>query len=254
MINEGKLLMPKSRYQKMVAEALEKNRVIAYYPILTKVLGSAKAGLFLGQLLYWYDKGWDKEWIYKTIREIEEELGLSRSEQETAIKILVKRKMLEVKLKGIPRRRHFKLIVWKVIGQIGALQAKNYTLPPSRPSDQEQTTALEPDHIKKMIDNPDKAVSIIGRYWRAKGFKLPSLGAANASMKRDLKAAKSLLGYSNTEIIGTMRYLQGDSERDTKYVWTLETVAKKINHVISNFDIKEIKLDDGRVRIEVYDK
>lgn len=82
-------------------------RPIAYLPILGQVSNNATSGLFLSQLLYWCDKGADPKWIYKTIQEVQEETCLSRSEQDRAIKVWTKMGVLEVELRGIPRRRYF---------------------------------------------------------------------------------------------------------------------------------------------------
>jgi len=106
--------MERNKYQKIIADILG-IRPIAFNPALAKILGSAKAGLFLSQLLFWWGKGHKPDWIYKTIEEITEETTLSREEQDTAIKICKKFGVLEVKLMGIPAKRHFKLNIQKII-------------------------------------------------------------------------------------------------------------------------------------------
>lgn len=68
----------------------------------------------MAQLLYWWQKGSDKDWIYKTIKDIEEETALSRSEQDSAIKRLKQLGLIEVKLKKVPARRHFHLSLLKI--------------------------------------------------------------------------------------------------------------------------------------------
>jgi len=105
--------MEKNKYQKFIAQILG-TRLISYNPDLAKALGSAKAGLFLNQLLYWWEKGKNLDEIYKTIKEIEEETGLSRAEQDTAIKICKKFNALEMKVRGIPAKRYFKLDLQKI--------------------------------------------------------------------------------------------------------------------------------------------
>jgi hypothetical protein len=86
---------------------LYKERPIAFNPRMAKISGSITAGLFLCQLLYWHEKGRDKEWVYKTIEEFKKETYLSRSEQDRAIKKWKGLKVLEVKVKGLPQKRHF---------------------------------------------------------------------------------------------------------------------------------------------------
>ena len=103
----------KSHYQRLIAGLLG-SKLIAYNSDLVKALGSVSAGVLLHQLLYWQDKGKNPEWIYKTIKDIETETGLTRWEQETAIKILKGNKLIEVKLKGVPATRNFKVDLLEV--------------------------------------------------------------------------------------------------------------------------------------------
>jgi hypothetical protein len=101
-------------YNSLVIQLLGE-RPIAFNPILGRVAKSASAGLFLSQLLYWCDKGANRDWIYKTIKEVQEETCLTRSEQDRAIKIWKRLDVLEVKLRGIPRRRFFHVNKEKLI-------------------------------------------------------------------------------------------------------------------------------------------
>lgn len=98
------------------------NRPIAFNPILAKITGSVTAGLFLSQLLYWSDKS-KNEFFYKTIAEIEEETALTREQQDSAIKRLKQLRLIEVKLMGVPARRHFKLS----LSEIHKLVCDKYT-------------------------------------------------------------------------------------------------------------------------------
>lgn len=100
-------------YNKKLLEILS-IKPVAFNPLLARATGSVKAGLLLAQLLYWWQKGRDKEWIYKTIKEIEEETALSRNEQDGAIKRLKRLEVMEVKLRGVPAKRHFKLNLLKI--------------------------------------------------------------------------------------------------------------------------------------------
>ncbi len=109
--------MRKENYQKIIAGILG-TRPIAFNRDLAKALGSAKAGLLLSQLLYWHKKGKNPEWFYKTIRELEEETTLSRSEQDTAIKICKKFEVLETRIMKTPAKRHFKLNIERIIDLI----------------------------------------------------------------------------------------------------------------------------------------
>lgn len=75
---------------------LDVGRPVAYYPALTSVTGGVTSTLFLCQLIYWQGKQTDSDgWIYKTQEELTEETGLSRREQETARKALIRLGLLE---------------------------------------------------------------------------------------------------------------------------------------------------------------
>lgn len=108
----------KHKYQRAVYKLL-KEREVAYNAGLAKALGSVKAALVIAQLLFWHTKGHNPEWIYKTVEEMYEETGLSRREQETAIRICKQKGILEVKRMGIPPRRNFKVDIEKIISLLG---------------------------------------------------------------------------------------------------------------------------------------
>lgn len=85
---------------------------VAYYPKLSAITGGVKETLLLCQLIYWQGKQESRNgWIYKTREELTEETGLSRYEQETARKNLIKKGFLEEKLAGIPARLHYRVNV-----------------------------------------------------------------------------------------------------------------------------------------------
>jgi hypothetical protein len=106
--------MAKNENQKMIMDILG-TKPIAFNPDLAHALGSVKAGLLLSQLLFWCGKGRNPDWVYKTIEEIKKETALSRSEQDNAIIICKKYNLIEVKRKGIPAKRHFKINNEKII-------------------------------------------------------------------------------------------------------------------------------------------
>lgn len=90
-------------------------RPIAFNPDLAKISGSATAGLLMSQLLYWWGKGHNKDYIYKTIKDCEKETCLTRSEQYTAIKKWKLLGVLFVKAQGIPPKRCFYLDTKKLV-------------------------------------------------------------------------------------------------------------------------------------------
>lgn len=87
---------------------------VLFNPGLGRISKSATAGLFMSQMLYWHQKGRNKEWVYKTIKEFHQETCLTRSEQDRAIKKWEAMEILEVKRKGIPQRRYFRVDIGKL--------------------------------------------------------------------------------------------------------------------------------------------
>ena len=84
-------------------------RPMSYYPKLGQLLGDLKTGVFICLFIHWDGKGEDPDgWIYKTQKEINEETGLSRYEQETARKTLVELEVLETSRRGQPARLYYK--------------------------------------------------------------------------------------------------------------------------------------------------
>ncbi len=86
----------------------ELGQPVAYYPKLAKITGSILANLFLCQMYYWQGKQEDPTgWIYKTQAQIEAETGLSRTEQETARRLLRQRGLIKERYSGLPRKLEF---------------------------------------------------------------------------------------------------------------------------------------------------
>lgn len=112
-----------------------KNRVVAYIPGLAIIFKSPATAILMSQMIYWYGSGKRKDGlIYKTIEELYQETGLTRASQDTAIKELVKREYLEVSLKGVPARRHFKIYLEKLVRDLPSLKDSSkldYPNPPS---------------------------------------------------------------------------------------------------------------------------
>ena len=85
-------------------------RPVAYYPQLSHITGGVKETLFLCQLLYWNGKQANKNgWIYKTQKEMFEETGLSRYEQEAARRNLREKGFIKEVRKGVPAKMHYRV-------------------------------------------------------------------------------------------------------------------------------------------------
>lgn len=119
--------------QKQIAKYFP-NRPILYLAGLSIVLDSVNAGLMMSQLIFWSGKGGKKDgWIYKTMAEFKQETGLSRTQQETAIRICKEHGFIDYKLAGIPAKRHFKVNLKKIENMLPSLKESakiHYPNPP----------------------------------------------------------------------------------------------------------------------------
>lgn len=96
-------------------------RPLVYRPAIAKAVGSVKAGILVSQLLYWTPKAAKHDgWIYKSQKELYEETGLSRCEQETARDKLKQAGLLDEVRKGIPARLHYKVNMARLCGLLAA--------------------------------------------------------------------------------------------------------------------------------------
>lgn len=96
---------------------------------------SPNAGIFLTQLLYWHGKGKRKDgWIYKTATDIQQETGLTRTNQETAIKLLLRYEVIEYKLAGVPAKRNFRVDMKRLHVIIPSLKASSNLSYPNPPN------------------------------------------------------------------------------------------------------------------------
>jgi hypothetical protein len=63
----------------------------------------------MSHLLYWWKKGSNPEWIYKSERELKNETALTRALQSSAIIKWQNLGVLEVQVHGIPPTKHFRI-------------------------------------------------------------------------------------------------------------------------------------------------
>lgn len=81
------------------------------------------------------------------------------------------------------------------------------------------------DFIEILIKHKRKDLNIIGVYWGVKGFSFENKYQASEAIKRELRPARALLGYSCEDITHCAKYL----EENADFKWTLETISKYIN-------------------------
>jgi len=92
---------------------------IAVSRILVLLTDSFPAGVMLGQCLYWQQRTRHEEgWFYKSRDEWQEEITLSRGEQERARKLLKSRGILNEKRCGMPSRTWYKIDLFELQNQL----------------------------------------------------------------------------------------------------------------------------------------
>ena len=90
-------------------------RPIAVYPIFVRITQSVTAGYLLSQLVYWADKGKDKQgWIYKTDHAFCQELNMTWKEMRGAKAKLRRQHLVTVQLRGVPATTYY-LINWETL-------------------------------------------------------------------------------------------------------------------------------------------
>jgi len=102
------------------------DRPIAFNPAFKKITGSTVAALMLSQAWYWSKRTSDENgWFFKIGTEWEDETGLSRSEQETARKILKSLGLMEEELRGVPARLYYRVEKEEIYNMLGIQFAGN---------------------------------------------------------------------------------------------------------------------------------
>src|SRR3954466_1195057 len=102
--------MDNERRDKQMSKPNGRPKIVAYRMDYGQALGNANAALFLSQATYY--SGISKArngWFWKTMGEWEEELALSRREQETARAKLKTHGLISEQLRGNPRRLFFRV-------------------------------------------------------------------------------------------------------------------------------------------------
>jgi hypothetical protein len=125
---------------------------VAYYPRLAKFTGSVNAAILLSQFMYWRGRGYDGE-VYKTQAEIEEETGLGKEEQRTAIRKLKELGVLVVEKKGMPAKNHF-VFDWSEVDRKWAEWDKTNPQKPLRQSSGKPTSSRR-ESPPPVVGNPD---------------------------------------------------------------------------------------------------
>jgi len=86
-----------------------RGRPVAYYVTFARIAGSVNAGLMLSQAMYWTTRTKDSGWFYKSAKEWQEEIGLSRAALDGARELLRTRKLIDEEVRGFPAKVHYRV-------------------------------------------------------------------------------------------------------------------------------------------------
>jgi hypothetical protein len=162
--------------QVLLAQLLGDREVVAFRQRLARSLGALPA-LFLSQACYWQGVAGPGAWWFKNRlaqrddqgvmlppsadkQSWEWELGMTRSEQESARKVLVELKLLEEQLADIPARLHFRVnleeleqFLLKNQQMAGSCQQEGEIGPPTRSNPATKPAGFEPTNTNTSSEN-----------------------------------------------------------------------------------------------------
>lgn len=112
-----------------ITNLLASSRYFIVNKDLIKALG-ADGAIMLGELInerdYWQGKGQlEDDWFFSTIENVENEIGYSEYKQRKIIKALEAKKVIQVKIKGLPARRYIKINEEQLLILLGIITEKN---------------------------------------------------------------------------------------------------------------------------------
>lgn len=81
------------------------------------------------------------------------------------------------------------------------------------------------DIIPNLLEDKQKHIKIIGVYAQAKKVVFENKEQQTSFIRRNLRSAQNLVGYTSKQIIDTMKYLLDNAD----FKWTLESVGKYID-------------------------
>jgi hypothetical protein len=121
---------PKESAQKQFFRSMKKlfgqSNVLTVPRVLIDLMdGDIQAALFLGQCIYWSDKGRDGEWFYKSFTEWRDEIGLSRRQVRRILPIISK--WVDTKIETVNRSRtmHYHVNIEALIEAINLKSLEN---------------------------------------------------------------------------------------------------------------------------------
>ena len=208
-------------------------RPIAFHKVLAEVSGSVNGGVFLSQAMYWSEvKEKADGWFYKTAEDWERETFLSRREQETVRRNLVKKGILEEVKKGIPAKLYFRVnnsvllgLIERVVQTRLAENAKQAS--PNQPSNDGGKGEPNTESTTETTSETTKAISSddeFEEFWAAYP-KRPNNPKKPAKLK--YMAARKRGVPHDVIMAGVNAYAQTRANEDPKFTKLAETWLNK---------------------------
>lgn len=100
--------------------------------------GAVLIGELASEAKYWNDRNMlENGWFYSTVENVEDAIGLSGYQQRKAIASLTDAGVVEVKQKGIPKKRHIRINFVSLLKLLENKSSKNFTTSSEETSQQE---------------------------------------------------------------------------------------------------------------------
>ena len=108
-----------------------------------------------------------------------------------------------------------------------------------------EVATVFPSLLDELLQSKRRDLQVIGIWVRETGLSLPNKAVRESIIKRNLRPAKLLEGYTDEQIIKTIEVLE-----NTEYLkkFTLETVGKFIDNVIVKKDVDLSKMTSQQIR------
>ena len=218
------------------------------------------------QALYWQMKRYSGEngMCFATEKTLMKKLGIGKKAYDRSLKYLLDKKW--VKFIGMtngktrPIKTYVIVDIWKLnilhyeeISSESTLSFKgdksqkhtklsSESTVEEEPSKEEQLAAKADEKefsfkekLQLMEKDPKRHIQIICLYWKFKNFMVENKEQYQTLMRRDLKSATRLVGFSDEQILEIMEYL----ENENTFKWTMESILKYIGERLDR--IKPIK-------------
>jgi len=102
---------------------------------------------------------------------------------------------------------------------------------PYKKPDKKPNNNVDKSTISNLLKDNRRHIHIIGLFFQYKGFKFENDKQSQATIKRYLKPASNLIGYSDKRITQVMKWLDNNLMTNSGKIikWELETVFKYVN-------------------------